>query len=56
MHTCRLNCTDVIFGRRSQVERYQQLLRPWAAQHMDYVIRIQPEMVTGIQLVPGKPD
>ncbi|GAA5058639.1 nitroimidazol reductase NimA-like FMN-containing flavoprotein (pyridoxamine 5'-phosphate oxidase superfamily) [Thermocatellispora tengchongensis] len=36
-----------------QVERYRGLLRPWVSGHMDHVIRIKPEIVTGIELVPG---
>ena len=36
-----------------EIRRYQRLLRPWVLEHMDYVIRIKPEIVTGIELVPG---
>ncbi|TMR96860.1 pyridoxamine 5'-phosphate oxidase family protein [Nonomuraea basaltis] len=35
-----------------EITRYQRLLRPWVAEHMDHVIRIKPEIVTGIELVP----
>lgn len=35
-----------------EIARYQHLLRPWVAQRMDHVIRIKPEIVTGIELVP----
>jgi hypothetical protein len=33
------------------VARYERLLRPWVAGEMDQVIRIDPEIVTGIELV-----
>jgi predicted phage tail protein len=33
------------------VARYEQLLEPWAAGRMDYVISIKPQIITGIRLV-----
>jgi nitroimidazol reductase NimA-like FMN-containing flavoprotein (pyridoxamine 5'-phosphate oxidase superfamily) len=33
------------------ITRYQQLLEPWAAGQMDYVIAIKPQIITGIRLV-----
>lgn len=33
------------------VERYQQLLEPWAAGQMDYVIAVEPQIITGIRLM-----
>jgi nitroimidazol reductase NimA-like FMN-containing flavoprotein (pyridoxamine 5'-phosphate oxidase superfamily) len=33
------------------VTRYEQLLEPWAAGRMDYVIAIKPQIITGIRLV-----
>lgn len=33
------------------ITRYQQLLEPWAAGQMDYVISIKPEILTGMRLV-----
>jgi nitroimidazol reductase NimA-like FMN-containing flavoprotein (pyridoxamine 5'-phosphate oxidase superfamily) len=32
------------------VSRYQQLLQPWAAGQMDYVIAIEPQLITGLRL------
>ena len=32
------------------VSRYQQLLRPWADGQMDYVIAIEPQLITGLRL------
>ena len=32
------------------ITRYQQLLEPWAAGQMDYVISIKPQVITGIRL------
>jgi len=34
-----------------QVDRYEQLLRPWVNKVMDTVIAIEPEIVTGIRIV-----
>jgi len=31
--------------------RYEQLLEPWVAGQMDYVIAIKPQFITGIRLV-----
>ena len=31
--------------------RYQQLLEPWVAGQMDYVIAIEPQIITGLRLV-----
>lgn len=33
------------------ITRYERLLRPWVTGEMDQVIRIDPEIVTGIELV-----
>jgi nitroimidazol reductase NimA-like FMN-containing flavoprotein (pyridoxamine 5'-phosphate oxidase superfamily) len=33
-----------------EVARYEQMLRPWLAGNMEYVIRIIPELVTGFRL------
>lgn len=33
------------------ITRYQQLLEPWVAGRMDYVIAIRPQIITGIRLV-----
>ena len=33
------------------ITRYQQLLEPWVAGQMDYVIAIRPQIITGIRLV-----
>jgi nitroimidazol reductase NimA-like FMN-containing flavoprotein (pyridoxamine 5'-phosphate oxidase superfamily) len=33
------------------VGRYEQLLEPWMAGQMDYVIAIKPQIITGIRLV-----
>jgi Pyridoxamine 5'-phosphate oxidase len=35
----------------SAIARYEQLLEPWMADQMDYVIAIKPEIITGIRLV-----
>nr|WSY57708.1 pyridoxamine 5'-phosphate oxidase family protein [Streptomyces sp. NBC_00886] len=35
-----------------ELARYQALLRPWAGQPMDYAVRIRPDLVTGLRLVP----
>jgi hypothetical protein len=32
------------------ITRYEQLLEPWAAGQMDYVISIKPQTITGIRL------
>ena len=32
------------------ITRYEQLLEPWAAGQMDYVISIRPQIITGIRL------
>ncbi|MEV0183295.1 pyridoxamine 5'-phosphate oxidase family protein [Streptomyces sp. NPDC050625] len=34
--------------------RYRALLRPWVEQTMDYAVRIRPDLVTGIRLVPDE--
>lgn len=34
--------------------RYQQLLRPWVDQTMDYAVRIHPEVVTAFRLSDGQ--
>ena len=33
------------------ITRYQQLLQPWVAGQMHYVIAIRPQIITGIRLV-----
>jgi nitroimidazol reductase NimA-like FMN-containing flavoprotein (pyridoxamine 5'-phosphate oxidase superfamily) len=33
------------------ITRYEQLLEPWAAGQMDYVIAVKPQVITGIRLV-----
>ena len=35
------------------VARYERILRPWVDQHMDQVLRIHPEFVTGFTLTDG---
>lgn len=35
-----------------ELARYQALLRPWVRQPMDYAVRIRPDLVTGLLLVP----
>lgn len=35
-----------------ELARYQELLRPWVRQPMDYAVRIHPDLVTGLLLVP----
>ncbi len=37
--------------RGAAITRYQQLLEPWVAGQMDYVISIKPQIITGIRLV-----
>ncbi|MET7337884.1 pyridoxamine 5'-phosphate oxidase family protein [Nonomuraea sp. NPDC005650] len=34
-----------------EIARYQRLLRPWGSRQLDYVIRIKPAIITGIELV-----
>ena len=33
------------------ITRYEQLLEPWAAGQMHYVIAVKPQVITGIRLV-----
>ena len=33
-----------------ELARYQELLRPWVEQTMDYAVRIRPDLITGIRL------
>ncbi|MET7480402.1 pyridoxamine 5'-phosphate oxidase family protein [Streptomyces sp. NPDC005648] len=35
-----------------QLARYQKLLRPWVGGAMDYAVRIDPDLVTGVRLTP----
>ena len=35
----------------ASIARYEQLLEPWAAGQMDYVITIRPQVITGLRLV-----
>ncbi|WP_175647743.1 pyridoxamine 5'-phosphate oxidase family protein [Streptomyces cyaneochromogenes] len=32
--------------------RYQDMLQPWVGRAMDYAVRIRPDLVTGIRLIP----
>ncbi|RMB79433.1 pyridoxamine 5'-phosphate oxidase family protein [Streptomyces shenzhenensis] len=34
-----------------QVARYQEMLHPWSDQHMDHVVRIRPDLITGVRLI-----
>lgn len=34
--------------------RYREALQPWVAGKMGYVIRIDPQIVTGFELIPGE--
>ncbi|MHB9864224.1 pyridoxamine 5'-phosphate oxidase family protein [Streptomyces sp. YIM S03343] len=36
-----------------ELSRYQALLRPWVDRTMDYAVRIRPDLVTGIRIVPA---
>jgi len=36
---------------QADIERYGDLLRPWAPEELDYVLRIHPELVTGFTLI-----
>ncbi len=36
---------------RAVIARYEQVLEPWAAGQMDYVIAIKPQIITGLRLV-----
>ena len=33
------------------ITRYEQLLEPWVAGQMDYIIAVRPQVITGIRLV-----
>jgi nitroimidazol reductase NimA-like FMN-containing flavoprotein (pyridoxamine 5'-phosphate oxidase superfamily) len=35
----------------ASIARYEQLLEPWAAGQMDYIITIRPQVITGLRLV-----
>lgn len=37
--------------RPDDLLRYEEVLRPWVAREMSHVIRIQPESITGYELV-----
>lgn len=37
---------------RAEAERYEKLLRPWINGQRDQIVRIEPQLVTGFQLVP----
>ncbi|MHC3472702.1 pyridoxamine 5'-phosphate oxidase family protein [Streptomyces sp. 7R007] len=37
-----------------QLARYQELLHPWVGRAMDYAVRIQPDLITGIRLSPSE--
>lgn len=39
-----------------QIAHYEQALQPWVNMAMDTVIAIDPEIVTGIRIVPNDPD
>ncbi|MBO0770153.1 MAG: pyridoxamine 5'-phosphate oxidase family protein [Actinobacteria bacterium] len=43
-----------LVGERERVARYQDLLQPWAAGHMDSVISIDAQVVTGFELIPDE--
>lgn len=34
-----------------ELNRFRALLRPWVEQTMDYAVRIQPDLITGIRLI-----
>ncbi|MCE7007001.1 pyridoxamine 5'-phosphate oxidase family protein [Kibdelosporangium philippinense] len=36
-----------------RVARYEQMLRPWVREQMVHVIRIDPEIVTGYEMLDG---
>lgn len=36
-----------------ELARYQGLLRPWVGRPTDYAVRIRPDLVTGLLLVPA---
>ncbi|MFE0703837.1 pyridoxamine 5'-phosphate oxidase family protein [Streptomyces sp. NPDC058872] len=36
-----------------EAARYQAMLHPWTDQHLDRVVRIRPDLVTGIRLAPA---
>ncbi len=38
-----------------QAARYRETPRPWVAGQMSYVIRIDPQVVTGFELIPDEP-
>ncbi|MEU4874512.1 pyridoxamine 5'-phosphate oxidase family protein [Streptomyces sp. NPDC021608] len=38
-----------------QVARYRRMLRPWGTETMDHAVRIRPDLVTGLRLVPSGP-
>mgnify|MGYP001024768955 FL=1 len=35
-----------------ELARYQKLLHPWVGAAMDYAVRIDPDLVTGVRLTP----
>ncbi|MFJ2785751.1 MULTISPECIES: pyridoxamine 5'-phosphate oxidase family protein [unclassified Streptomyces] len=35
----------------TEAARYRSLLEPWSDQHMDQVVRVHPDLVTGIRLI-----
>ena len=60
-NTC-LGWSVVVLGKArviedpSDAERYSHLVRPWVDQHMDYVIRLHPQTITGYEIVRGDND
>ncbi|MFF0430755.1 pyridoxamine 5'-phosphate oxidase family protein [Streptomyces sp. NPDC004327] len=36
-----------------EAARYRSVLRPWTDQKTDHVVRIHPDLVTGVRLVPA---
>jgi nitroimidazol reductase NimA-like FMN-containing flavoprotein (pyridoxamine 5'-phosphate oxidase superfamily) len=38
-----------------QAARYTETLQPWVRGEMSYVIRIDPHVITGFELIPGEP-
>ncbi|MFE4592501.1 pyridoxamine 5'-phosphate oxidase family protein [Streptomyces laurentii] len=56
--TARLGWSVVVTGYchlvtdPEEAARYRAILKPWTDQRSDHVVRIQPDLVTGIRLVP----
>ncbi|WP_406863910.1 pyridoxamine 5'-phosphate oxidase family protein [Streptomyces sp. HUAS MG47] len=41
---------------REEAARYRALLRPWSDRQTDHVVRIHPDLVTGVRLIADRPD